>query len=255
MPAPVDVEWDQFVVTGEETMERPAGTLLIRTILIVALLGLAVPAAAKEKKGCAHKPSPVPPGPMAPLLSAVAALPAVHDLPRGTDQVSLSALVALDDKNIVLLDGVEARKKGRTWTWDAVRATADGGRKRRDELRKAGARPHACPDSPDKWLRKIYRSIRSKKWDEVLLPSTHKRNPKAHSLVDDIEADLKVCGKTRYLDTLKHRLPTIGAIPPEVLFFLVTYQVTGKDGLQVELGIIPVEDGWRVAHLRMICTK
>jgi len=191
---------------------------------------------------------------MGPLLRAAGLLPAVHDLPRGTDQVALSALVVLDEKNIVLLDGVEARKKGKTWIWDAVRATSHHGKRRRDELRKAGVRPHAGAESPDRWLHKIYRPVRSKKWDQVLLPSTYKRNPGAHSLVDDIEADMKVCGRKRYVDVLKRRLPDIGPIPPEVWFVLVTYQITGRRGRQVELGIVPVEGGWRVAQLRVICT-
>jgi len=199
--------------------------------------------------------APESPGPLGPLLQAAALLPAVHDLPRGTDQVSLSALVVLSEKNIVILDGVEARKKGKTWVWDAVRATSYRGKRRRDELRKAGVRPHQGPESPDRWLHKIYRPVRSKKWNQVLLPSTFKRNPEAHSLVDDIEADMSVCGKKRYVEVLKRRLPDIGPIPPEVWFVLVTYQITGRRGRQVELGIVPVEDGWRLAQLRVICTE
>jgi hypothetical protein len=227
----------------------------LQVMLVAALLVLAGPALAGGKKDCKHSPPLVPAGPVGPLLRAVSILPAVHDLPKGTDQLTLSALVALDDKNIILLDGIEARKTGKSWVWDAVRSTADGGRKRRDELKKAGAKPHRCPDSPDEWLKKIYRSVRSKEWDEVLLSSTYKLNPKAHSLVDDIEADMKACGKSRYVEVLKRGLPRIGAIPPEVWFFLASWQVTGKAGQQVELGVVPTKDGWRIAHLRVICTK
>ena len=206
-------------------------------------------------KDCKHTPPEVPPGPIGPLLRAVSILPAVHGLPKGADQMSLAALVALDDRNIVLLDGIEARRKGKSWVWDAVKGTADGGRRRRDELRTAGVRPHGCPESPDEWLSRIYRSVRSKSWDEVLLPSTFKLNPKAHSLVDEIEADMATCGRSRYLEILKRQLPALGVIPPEVWFVKVTYQVTGKSGQQVELGVVPVEGGWRVAHLRVICTR
>jgi hypothetical protein len=236
-------------------MLRTPRLRLLQALVLVALLGLAAPGLAKGKKGCKHSPPKVPAGPVGPLLRAVSILPAVHDLPKGTDQITLSALVALDDKNIVLLDGIEARKSGKRWVWDKVRSTAEGGRRRRDELKKAGAKPHKCPDSPDKWLSKIYRSVRSKKWDEVLLSSTYKRNPKAHSIVDDIEADMKACGKSRYVDILKHKLASFGSIPPEVLFFMASWQVTGRSGQQVELGVVPVKNGWRIAHLRVICTK
>lgn len=236
-------------------MLRPSRSRLLQALILTTLLGLAGPGLAGDKKGCEHSPPRIPAGPVGPLLRAVSILPGVHDLPRATDQITLSALVALDDKNIILLDGIEARKQGKRWVWDAVRSTADGGRKRRDELKKAGVKPHECPDSPDPWLKTIYRNVRSKKWDEVLLASTYKRNPKAHSLVDDIEADMKACGKSRYVDVLKRGLPKLGAIPPEVWFFLVSWQVTGKTGQQVELGVVPVKGGWRVAHLRVICTK
>ena len=249
-----DVEWVQSVVTREDTMGRIPAVQLLRFVAVVLLASVTVTAVAEDEKGCKHSSPEVPPGPVGPLLRAVALLPTVHGLPKGTDQVTLSALIALDDKNIVLLDGVEARKKGKHWIWDGVKATADGGQRRRDELRKAGAHPHRCPDSPDKWLSTIYRSVRSKKWDEVLLSSTYERDPKAHSLVDDIEADMKVCGKSRYVDILKHKLPDIGAMVPEVWFVMVSHQVTGKTGQQVELGVVPVKDGWRIAHLRVICT-
>jgi len=236
-------------------MLRISTTTLLQVLVFAALFSFAGATLAKGEKGCKHMAPEIPLGPVGPLLRAVSILPAVHHLPKGTDQVSFSALVALDDKNIILLDGLEARKKGKGWIWDSVRATADGGRRRRDELRKAGARPHSCPDSPDAWLKKIYRSVRGKKWDEVLLSSTYKRNPEAHSLVDDIEADMKACGKSRYVDILKHKLPDLGTIAPEIWFAMVTWQVTGKSGEQVELGVVPVEGGWRVAHLRVICTK
>ncbi|MFH1530748.1 MAG: hypothetical protein ABIK09_08475 [Pseudomonadota bacterium] len=236
-------------------MPRIPIALLLQALLFSALPGLAGTALAQGDKGCKHTRPEVPPGPVGPLLRAVSILPAVHNLPKGADQVSLSALVALDDKNIILLDGIEARKEGKRWIWDGVRATADGGRRRQDELRKAGARPHGCPTSPDEWLKKIYRSVRGAKWDEVLLSSTYKLNPKAHSLVDDIEADMKACGKSRYVDILKNKLPVLGALAPEIWFAMVTWQITGTSGEQVELGIVPVDGGWRIAHLRIICTK
>ncbi len=155
MRAVSGVEWGQSVVPGEDIMLRIPCFLLLQTLLLAILLGLSGPVFAKGaqgKKDCKYSPPRVPPGPVGPLLRAVSILPAVHGLPKGTDQIALSALVALDDKNIVLLDGIEARKKGKRWVWDAVRATADGGRRRRDELRKVGVRPHKCPESPDKWL-------------------------------------------------------------------------------------------------------
>jgi hypothetical protein len=207
----------------------------------------------KSKPSCKARNITISPGPAGPLLQAVGYLPSPHRFPKGTDQVVLSALVQLGRKTAVLFDPIELRKKGKGWILDRIQAEDQRGAARIKQLHRVGVRPHPCPDSPDKFLSGIHRQIRKGTWEKVLLHSTWRWNPGAHSLVDDIAADMKLCGKKRYMRNLK-KLPRFGEIKPETWFVLLKYQITGDShGTQVELGLVPVDGSWRIAHLRMIC--
>jgi hypothetical protein len=184
---------------------------------------------------------------------ALAQLPDLHAFPKDTRRWTVSALVKVG-KDAVLVDGLSFRRKGDSWVWDGMKALSSGGATRIAALSEAGVVTDTCARSPDKWLVSLGGLVKRESWEELLLDSTWKRNPEAHSLVDQIRTDLKACGKERYLANLG-RLPKFGLVSPALWFLLLKVE-TGSDKRAdyVELGLVPVKDQFRLASLRVVCT-
>jgi hypothetical protein len=184
---------------------------------------------------------------------ALTQLPDLHAFPKDTRRWTVSALVKTG-KDAVLVDGLSFRRKGEAWIWDGMKAMSSGGATRIAALSEAGVSPDTCASSPDKWLVGLGALVKREEWDELLLDSTWKRNPEAHSLVDQIKTDLKACGRERYLANLA-RLPKFGLLSPSLWFLLLKVETGGdKRADYVELGLVPVKDQFRVASLRVVCT-
>lgn len=206
-----------------------------------------------EKKACSPRSLPERKGVAAELIQALSFLPELQDLPKGADRIWLTVLVKLSSKESVLLEDMALELQNGDWVWTGLKAGENQSGKRLSELEKAGVKPDPCPSSPDRFLGEIRGNVKDKKWENMLLASTWKRNPASHSLVDDILEDRKACGRSAYDDELK-RIPKLGELQPNVWLVVLKYEVTGKKhGRRVEIGLVPTTEGWRVAHLRIIC--
>lgn len=186
---------------------------------------------------------------------AFSQLPSFGELPKEVVSLTLSGLVKVQQE-AVLFDGLVFLRKKKDWVMEGIKGLSNGGATRLAALSEAGVVPHDCAEDPAALLKRLPAAVREGRWDEVLLDSTWKLDPDAKSLVDEINADLKACGKKRYVENLG-RLPKPGLMAPSLWFLLMKVELSAASGADfVELGLVPVKDsGFRVASLRVVCTR
>jgi len=180
-------------------------------------------------------------------------LPDFTDFGRHTKEITLS-IVAPKKGAMLFMDSCRAVKK-KGWRISDCKVVRMAGKKMLGRLVKAGTDTSASPDSLAR-LKDLLRLVRRSNSVKSLKPGLMESsvaNRQGYQLLDDVEGDIKECGKKRYFRALGS-LPTPKHIGPEVVVVDLGYVVERESrSFKVKASLAKTKNGWRVGGLRVKC--
>jgi hypothetical protein len=193
-------------------------------------------------------------GPFTHFIWLARQLPDFPDFPKATREIRVS-IVAHREKSLLFLDSCLAKQKKVGWQVSKCNAVTLGDQQFLSRLIKAGTDTTAAPESLE-GLQAFVKAVRKTDRKEELLPlllESTVENQEGYRLLDDIDADLKECGRRSYFKALG-TLPIPSYVGTNVVVIDLSYTVErGKSSFKLKASLAKTGKGWRVGGLQVKC--
>lgn len=181
-------------------------------------------------------------------------MPDIARFPRNVREVRL-AIVAHRKKSLLFLDSCMAQEKRGQWQVSKCNAVALDDKQFLAKLVKAGTDTSSAASSLadlQSFLKKVRKTAKQDQLLPLLLEASVE-NKDAYRLLDDIEADLKTCGRKRYFRILGG-LPQAKFLGTNVVVIDLGYTVEkGKSSYKIKVSLAKTGKGWRIGGLQLKC--
>lgn len=187
------------------------------------------------------------------LITLMEQAPKFADFPKSAFQGTL-ALVVVQGKEVLFLDGCQATILRKNWTVTQCKAARAAESDMLAKLALMGGDVSVDPENATK-LNALFAALRNVKvlsgLDGLMAPSVD-TSKEGYKPAPEMEKDFEVCGAKRYADALAS-LPNLAALGDRVVMIDMSYGLYSSRPVVVRFVAGRTAQGWRLSKLRISC--